>query len=84
MAGIAKNYAVIVNGVVVEKIFATENFFEIPPTVNGSIRSKYPSFIIVDLDETYLIRPNVGWTYIDKVFVAPDNSAPVENSGDPE
>jgi hypothetical protein len=73
MAGIVKNYAVVVNGIVAEKVLASADFFEIPPTVNGSIRSKYPSFIIVDLDETSLILPNVGWEYTDNVFVPPEN-----------
>ena len=73
MARVASNYAVIVNGFVVEKVFAYEDFFEIPPTVDGSIRSKYPSFIIVNLDEIYSSTPNVGWSYVDNVFVQPED-----------
>ena len=73
MAGIVKNYAVVVNGIVVEKVLASADFFEIPPTVDGSIRSKYPSFIIVNLDEIYSSTPNVGWSYVDNVFVQPED-----------
>ncbi len=66
MGGV-KNWAVIVNGIIVERILATEEFFDLPPSVDGSIKSKYPSFIVVDLS-LHGTNPNVGWQYINGVF----------------
>ena len=66
MGGV-KNWAVIVNGIIVERVLAEESFFDLPISVNGSIKSKYPSFIIVDLS-THETNPNVGWQYINGVF----------------
>ncbi len=65
--GRVKNWAVIVNGIIVERVLAEESFFDLPISVNGSIKSKYPSFIIVDLS-THGTNPNVGWQYINGVF----------------
>jgi hypothetical protein len=69
MARIVKEWAVVVNGKVKTCAVADREFFDLPSSYDGSIKSKFGNdFILVDLSEYPGQNPAEGWDWDGEKF----------------
>jgi|Laugrespbdmm15sd_2_1035082.scaffolds.fasta_scaffold03379_10 CDP-glycerol glycerophosphotransferase (TagB/SpsB family) len=69
MAGIIKEWAVVVNGKVKLCAVADREFFDLPASCDGSVKAKFGNdFTLVDLSEYPGQNPAEGWDWDGTTF----------------
>lgn len=73
MAGIIKEWAVVVDGKVRLCAVADREFFDLPASYDGSVKSKFGNlFTLVDLSEYAGQNPAEGWDWDGTTFSNPN------------
>ena len=73
MAGIIKEWAVVVNGKVKLCAVADREFFDLPASCDGSVKAKFGNdFTLVDLSEYAGQNPAEGWDWNGTTFSNPN------------
>ena len=72
MAGVVKEWAVVVDGKVKLCAVADREFFDLPASYDGSVKSKFGNaFTLVDLSEYPGQNPAEGWDWDGSSFYNP-------------
>lgn len=73
MAGVVKEWAVVVDGKVKLCAVADREFFDLPASYDGSVKSKFGNlFTLVDLSEYAGQNPAEGWDWDGTTFSNPN------------
>lgn len=73
MAGVVKEWAVVVDGKVRLCAVADREFFDLPASYDGSVKSKFGNlFTLVDLSEYAGQNPAEGWDWDGTTFSNPN------------
>ena len=84
MAGVVKEWAVVVNGKVKLCAVADREFFDLPASCDGSVKSKFGNlFTLVDLSEYPGQNPAEGWDWDGEVFSLPFQEVVTEPAPEP-